>query len=123
MPLLSLSESLARMKHKVKQQLSIGITNKTPRTGSVSRVWPSATALLSQLESSAEPFSPLKSAIGVLGRLAEACQDLSKERSEYSELRKKIDKVLKDLSTHMRSPAEGMMTDSVKLICSYVRLG
>ncbi|KAF8751483.1 WD40 repeat-like protein [Rhizoctonia solani] len=47
-------------------------------------------------------------------------QDLSKERSEYSELRKKIDKVLKDLSTHMRSPAEGMMTDSVKLICSEI---
>ncbi|GAB1521065.1 hypothetical protein RhiTH_004156 [Rhizoctonia solani] len=132
MPLLSLSESLARMKHKVKQQLSMGITNKTPRTGSVSRVWPSVTTLLSQLESSAEPFGPLKSAIGVLGRLAEACQawtscykltigqDLSKERSEYSELRKKIDRVLKDLSTHMRTPAEGMMTDSVKLICSEI---
>ncbi|CAE6489102.1 unnamed protein product [Rhizoctonia solani] len=124
MPLLSLSESLARMKHKVKQRLSTGITNKTPRTGSVSRVWPSVTALLSQLESSAEPFGPLKSAIGVLGRLAEACQawtsDLSKERSEYSELRKNIDKVLKDLSTHMRTPAEGMMTDSVKLICSEI---
>ncbi|KAF8695742.1 WD40 repeat-like protein, partial [Rhizoctonia solani] len=110
MPLLSLSESLARMKHKLKQRLSTGITNKTPRTGSVSRVWPSATALLSQLESSAEPFGPLKSAIG----------DLSKERSEYSELRKKIDSVLKDLSTHMRSLAEGMMTDSVKLICSEI---
>ncbi|KAF8672497.1 WD40 repeat-like protein [Rhizoctonia solani] len=110
MPLLSLSESLARVKHNMKQRLSIGTTNKTSRTGSVGRVWPSATALLSQLESSAEPFGPLKSAIG----------DLSKERSEYSELRKKIDKVLKDLSTHMRSPAEGMMTDSVKLICSEI---
>ncbi|KAF8748174.1 WD40 repeat-like protein [Rhizoctonia solani] len=100
MPLLSLSESLARMKHKLKQRLSTGITNKTPCTGSVSRVWPSVTTLLSQLESSAEPFGPLKSAIG---RAA-----------------KKIDKVLKDLSTHMRSPAEGMMTDSVKLICSEI---
>ncbi|KAF8695737.1 WD40 repeat-like protein, partial [Rhizoctonia solani] len=110
MPLLSLSESLAHVKHKLKQRLSIGTTNNTSRTGSVSRVWPSATALLSQLESSAEPFGPLRSAIG----------DLSKERSEYSELRKKIDKVLKDLSTHMRSPAEGMMTDSVKLICSEI---
>ncbi|KAF8751702.1 WD40 repeat-like protein [Rhizoctonia solani] len=77
----------------------------------------SVTTLLSQLESSAEPFGPLKSAIVLQLTIG---QDLSKERSEYSELRKKIDKVLKDLSTHMRSPAEGMMTDSVKLICSEI---
>ncbi|KAF8751703.1 WD40 repeat-like protein [Rhizoctonia solani] len=82
------------------------------------RVWPSVTALLSQLESSAEPFGPLKSAIGCC-KLTIG-QDLSKERSEYSELRKKIDSVLQDLSTHMRTPAEGMMTDSVKLICSEI---
>ncbi|GAB1524341.1 hypothetical protein RhiTH_007494, partial [Rhizoctonia solani] len=120
MPLLSLSESLARVKHKLKQRLSIGTTNKTPRSGSVSWMWPSVTALLSQLESSAEPFGPLKSAISVLVRLAEACEGLSREQSEYEQLQKKIDKILNDLSTHMRSAAEGMMTDSVKLICSEI---
>ncbi|CAE6485734.1 unnamed protein product [Rhizoctonia solani] len=118
MPLLSLSESLARVKDKLKQRLSIGTTNKTLRTGSVSRMWPSVTALLSQLESSAEPFSPLKSAIGVLCRLAEACEGLSKEQSEYEQLRKRIDLILKDISTHVGSSTEGMMTDSVKRICS-----
>ncbi|GAB1521047.1 hypothetical protein RhiTH_004138 [Rhizoctonia solani] len=120
MPLLSLSESLARVKHKLKQRLSIGATNNTLGSGSVSRMWPSVTALLSQLESSAEPFGPLKSAISVLARLTEACEGLSKEQSEYEQLRKKIDKTLNDISTHMRSPAEGMMTDSVKLICSEI---
>ncbi|CCO33531.1 Vegetative incompatibility protein HET-E-1 [Rhizoctonia solani AG-1 IB] len=45
-------------------------------------------------------------------------QGLSRESDEYIELRGKIDGVLQDLSEHIKGPTGGMMTGSVKLICS-----
>jgi hypothetical protein len=50
-------------------------------------------------------------------------QALSQESNEYLDLRRKIDGVLQDLSEHIKGPMGGLMTDSVKLICSYVKLG
>jgi hypothetical protein len=45
-------------------------------------------------------------------------QGLSRESDEYIELRGKIDGVLQDLTEHIKGPTGGMMTSSVKLICS-----
>jgi hypothetical protein len=45
-------------------------------------------------------------------------QGLTRESDEYIEVRQNIERVLQDLSSHINGPMEGMMTDSVKLICS-----
>ncbi|CCO34966.1 Vegetative incompatibility protein HET-E-1 [Rhizoctonia solani AG-1 IB] len=119
MSLLFLRDSLARSKVKLKRWASIGSKSRTIVTSAVGQgIWPGIRSLLNQLESSAEAFAPLEPAISGLARLAEICEGLSRESDEYVELRQNIERVLEDLSNHIKGPMEGMMTDSVKLICS-----
>jgi hypothetical protein len=41
------------------------------------------------------------------------------EQREYIEARKGIERILKDISAHMKNPVAQMMTKSVELICMY----
>ncbi|CAE6457485.1 unnamed protein product, partial [Rhizoctonia solani] len=118
MRLFSLEESLARSKNRLKKWMNIGLKSSSPTTLVGQDVWPSIRALLDQLDSSAEVFGPIKSAINGLVRLVDAYEIVYQEKSEYKELRKNIDQVLKDISVHMKRTTRNMMTDSVKLICS-----
>ncbi|CAE6338342.1 unnamed protein product, partial [Rhizoctonia solani] len=87
MRLLSLPESLARSKAQLKKWMSIDSKNTTLSIAPVVQdMWPSFKSLMGQLESSAEVFGPLKSAIGELVRLAEACGLVYQEQNEYREV-------------------------------------
>jgi hypothetical protein len=102
-------------------------------------VWPGIISLLTQLESTTDMFSPLKSAIEGLSRLVEtyevcvpvrydnhplmSSQRVSGKQSEFIELRERINKILEDISAHIESPADSIMTKSVRLICLYAHHG
>ncbi|CCO34146.1 hypothetical protein BN14_08239 [Rhizoctonia solani AG-1 IB] len=118
MPLLSLPESLARSKARFKRWLNIDIKPTTQNIAPVVQdMYPSVRSLIAQIQSSAEVFGPLKSAISELARAFEAYDAVSEERSEYKEVRTSIDQVLNDICDYVQSPTRQVMTDSMKLIC------
>ncbi|CCO36567.1 hypothetical protein BN14_10707 [Rhizoctonia solani AG-1 IB] len=120
MGLLSLSQAINRSKAKVKGWLKIDpkstVSNITPV---VQDMWPGLRSLLTQLESATGDFGPIKSAVGALASLADAFERDHQEQREYIEARKGIDRILKDISAHMKNPVAHMMTKSVELICMY----
>ncbi|CCO35645.1 hypothetical protein BN14_09763 [Rhizoctonia solani AG-1 IB] len=73
MPLPSLSESLGRSKARLKRWLNIDIKPTTQNIAPVVRdMCPSVRSLIAQIQSSAEVFGPLKSAISELARVFES---------------------------------------------------
>ncbi|CCO34148.1 hypothetical protein BN14_08241 [Rhizoctonia solani AG-1 IB] len=120
MPLPSLSESLGRSKARLKRWLNIDIKPTTQNiTPLVRDMCPSVRSLIAQIQSSAEVFGPLKSAISELARVFESYDAVSEGRSEYQEVRASTDQVLKDICDYVQSPTRQVMTDSMKLICVY----
>ncbi|CAE6510283.1 unnamed protein product [Rhizoctonia solani] len=72
------------------------------------------------LESSADAFGPLKSAIGGLNRCVEIFESASKARDDYRELGEKLDQTLGDLSQFVDDPISPR-TMSVKNLCNGIQ--
>ncbi|CCO34171.1 Vegetative incompatibility protein HET-E-1 [Rhizoctonia solani AG-1 IB] len=118
MGLLSLGDSIDRSKATLKRWLKMDSKSAASTATPVVRdMWPSLRSLLAQLESSAGVFSPLHSAIGALATLVDAYEPDYQGQREYNEVRANIERILKDISAHMSTPAGKLMTKSVKLIC------
>ncbi|KAG8749219.1 hypothetical protein FRC11_011521, partial [Ceratobasidium sp. 423] len=90
--------------------------NSPPEKESIA--WSGVKTLLQVLESSADAFGPLKSAVGGLNKCIDIFERASKARDDYAELREKLDGLAQDLANHM-DPSMGLvMTNSVKRLCS-----
>ncbi|KAJ1304981.1 hypothetical protein OPQ81_000024 [Rhizoctonia solani] len=74
--------------------------------------------LLVALESSADAFGPLKSAISALNGCVEIYKSLSKGRREYEELIVKLERISEDLAQYISEPMSLVMTNSVKRFCA-----
>ncbi|KAJ1305539.1 hypothetical protein OPQ81_000544 [Rhizoctonia solani] len=86
-------------------------------TGKGSMAWSGIGTLLAVLESSADAFGPLKSAIGGLNKCIGIYESASKGRKDYAELRERLNGLLGDLAQH-KSGLMGMeMTKSVNRLC------
>ncbi|ELU36273.1 NACHT domain-containing protein [Rhizoctonia solani AG-1 IA] len=116
-----LRESLARAKSKFKRRLQLGKehTGPTPSPTKVQRLgqadldaWPLIKASITALESGADWFGPLKAAIGPLVECVEIYEREWGMRKEQHELRKKLDRIMQDLTELKRCSAEFAMTGS-----------
>ncbi|KAL5634270.1 hypothetical protein ACGC1H_006175 [Rhizoctonia solani] len=95
---------------------SLGVTHPS---GTASTAWSGAKTLLVVLESSADAFGPLKSAIGGLNKCIDIYERAAKGRKDYDELRDKLDGLLQDLAGHV-SIMDPLITRSVKLLCTSI---
>ncbi|KAF8752950.1 hypothetical protein RHS01_07466 [Rhizoctonia solani] len=120
-----LRESLARAKSKFKRRLQLGKehTGPTPSPTKVQRLgqadldaWPLIKASITALESGADWFGPLKAAIGPLVECVEIYEREWGMRKEQHELRKKLDRIMQDLTELKRCSAEFAMTGSIQRI-------
>ncbi|CAE6449173.1 unnamed protein product, partial [Rhizoctonia solani] len=81
-----------------------------------SSVWVAIKILLATLESSADAFGPLKSAIAGLKGCADIYVSACKEHKDYNDLGVRLEGVLKDLAEHIKQPMGLAVTNSVKRI-------
>ncbi|CAE6410678.1 unnamed protein product, partial [Rhizoctonia solani] len=136
MSFLTLRQSLARSREKIKQRFSFGSRSASPapldqnitlpisepesgnQSGRSTMAWSGAKRLLAVLESSSGAFGPLKLAIEGLNKCIHIYESTAKGRKDYEELKQQLDVLLSDLTGHMAQPMDSMMTNSVKLLCS-----
>ncbi|EUC56230.1 vegetative incompatibility protein HET-E-1, partial [Rhizoctonia solani AG-3 Rhs1AP] len=89
--------------------------NHPSRTASTA--WAGAKTLLAILESSANAFGPLKSAISRLNRCFDIHERANKGQEDYEELLKKLKELVDDLRGSMVEQVGYEMTNSVKRLC------
>ncbi|KAF8675300.1 ribosomal large subunit assembly [Rhizoctonia solani] len=125
-----LRESLALVKSKWKRRLQLGKehTGPTPSSTKVQRLgqadldaWPLIKASIAALDSGADWFGPLKAAIGPLVECVEIYEREWGMRKEQHELRKKLDRIMQDLTELKRCSAEFAMTGSIQRIVADIQ--
>ncbi|KAF8703941.1 hypothetical protein RHS03_06147, partial [Rhizoctonia solani] len=125
-----LRESLARVKSKWKRRLQLGRehTGPTPSPTKVQRLgqadldaWPLIKASIAALDSGANWFGPLKAAIGPLVECVEIYKREWGMRKEQHKLRKKLDRIMQDLTELKRCSAEFAMTGSIQRIIADIQ--
>ncbi|ELU39504.1 hypothetical protein AG1IA_06468 [Rhizoctonia solani AG-1 IA] len=72
--------------------------------GQTSNTWIAIRVLVASLESSAEAFGPLKSAISGLKGCISMYENAGKESKEYEDLRIKLEEILNDITEHIKQP-------------------
>ncbi|KAF8751465.1 NACHT domain [Rhizoctonia solani] len=84
--------------------------------GQTSNTWIAIRVLVASLESSAEAFGPLKSAISGLKGCISMYEKAGKESKEYEDLRIKLEEILSDITEHIEQPIGIVTTTSVRRI-------
>ncbi|KAF8738193.1 ribosomal large subunit assembly, partial [Rhizoctonia solani] len=84
--------------------------------GQTSNTWIAIRVLVASLESSAEAFGPLKSAISGLKGCISMYEKAGKESKEYEDLRIKLEEILNDITEHIKQPIGIVTTTSVRRI-------
>ncbi|CAE6444943.1 unnamed protein product [Rhizoctonia solani] len=87
-------------------------------SGMASTAWSGARTLLAVLESSADSFGPLKSAVGGLDKCIDSYERATKGRKDNEELLNKLKELVDYLGGCMADPVGLEMTNSVKQMCT-----